>query len=70
MAELAYAQDLGSCGETLGGSNPPPRTRRIFNHEFIEQFREENSAFRAAERDGVPRRRASVFLSGLVPAEV
>ena len=27
MAELADAQDLGSCGATCGGSNPPARTK-------------------------------------------
>src|SRR5512140_139265 len=28
VAELADAQDLGSCGETRGGSTPPSRIRR------------------------------------------
>jgi hypothetical protein len=28
VAELASAQDLGSCGETLGGSSPLCRTIR------------------------------------------
>ena len=27
VAELADAQDLGSCGATRGGSSPPARTR-------------------------------------------
>jgi hypothetical protein len=29
VAELADALDLGSSGETCGGSNPPPRTTKI-----------------------------------------
>ena len=29
VAELADALDLGSSGETCGGSNPPPRTTTI-----------------------------------------
>ena len=28
MAKLADAQDLGSCGETLAGSNPASRKNR------------------------------------------
>src|SRR5213593_5030067 len=29
VAELADAQDLGSCGETRGGSSPPSRTNSL-----------------------------------------
>ncbi len=35
VAELVDAQDLGSCGETRGGSSPPSRT--IFRSGFIFQ---------------------------------
>lgn len=33
VAELADAQDLGSCGETRGGSTPPSRSASIQAHQ-------------------------------------
>ncbi len=35
VAELVYAQDLGSCGFGREGSNPSVRTRRHPNQEFL-----------------------------------
>ena len=34
VAELAYAQDLGSCGATLGGSTPSVRTDDTIGENF------------------------------------
>lgn len=34
MAKLVDAQVLGTCGVTLGGSSPLPRTRKINNMSF------------------------------------
>ena len=33
MAELADAQDLGSCAFGHGGSTPPPRTTQSFDYQ-------------------------------------
>ena len=42
MAELADAPDLGSGGETLGGSSPLPPTK-FDRVEFSDPFRQEGS---------------------------
>ena len=37
MAELADAQDLGSCGVTRGGSSPPSRTTKVKGLKFMSE---------------------------------
>ena len=39
MAELADALDLGSSGETRGGSTPPPRTFFLFGDDVPSRLR-------------------------------
>ena len=39
VAELAYAPDLGSGGETLGGSNPPLRTVAKASEKLLQHAR-------------------------------
>ncbi len=38
VAELADAQDLGSCGVTRGGSSPPPRRNSLTVLSFSVQM--------------------------------
>ena len=54
VAELADAQDLGSCGETRGGSSPPSRTKKskgVTAAEVHFPFQRHNA--RVSDADGI-----------------
>lgn len=55
VAELADAQDLGSCGETRGGSTPPSRSSSIRSHQVAVMRKPEvHGRTEAVERASLP----------------
>src|SRR5438105_9017494 len=62
VAELADAPDLGSGGETRGGSSPPFRTNSLYSGSFGSPASRDRSGFRLAAR--TPRKRLNLGSGG------